>query len=468
MSLGDQELKLAVVVPTLPSGRTINHLLNVNIRDLPDEEVVKKFQATLAEIKLKDPRFIGVVPSRWAITRNIEIPSRDPQEIREIVNLQASRHTPYSRSEIVVDYLNLGVFKSVYTKILLIIAPRTSVTRFYDILGKSSLSLDRIVFAPEAVARSLSKRLHLDAEKLPSCIVRVDAATSDFMIVSKGNLLFVRNLPVGASHFAEDKQNQLIRFLEELKQSFETYRNENIEQDPVTLFLTGAAGGMDNVEQMIEEILKLTVKRLVEGEGLPIHGEAKPSPAEQTVSFLDVISPPLLLEELSLDLTPEENKLKRSLEERTKEIIKAGILSMICFGLICFIFLMELIIRKAEILELKRRYGPIQIEAKTLEDAYVQIQAVRSYLKSRGKSMESLAELYDLIPDDIFLNDIRFEEGEKFSIKGSATSRPSIFAFVGAMEDSKLFRNVQTKYVTGRKEEGKELADFEIVASFEK
>lgn len=465
--MGEQEIKLAVVTSSIPGRKEAAHLRSLSIRDLPEEEIPKRLQAFLDEIKIKNPRFVGVVPSQWAITRNIEIPSCDPNEIRGIVNLQASRNTPYSRSEIVVDYLNLGVFKSVYTKILLVIVPRVAINRCYGVLQKLNLTLERMIFAPEAMVRQKAKRLHLESEGSPSCFVRLDTNTSDFTVAFRGLLLYIRNIPIGAQQMIEEKETQLVHFVEELKKSLETYQSENIGQAPSTLFLTGAMTEPPGLDSMIGDILKLEVKRVDELDGMALRPEAKANTFSTSQSFLDVMSPLLSLEELTLDLTPEENRLQRSVEEHSKEIVKTGILSVILLGLIGLTFLSHLFFRKAQIAELGHRFAPLKKEAKELEQAYTQIQTIRNYLTERGKSIETLAELYDLTPIDLSLVDIKFDEGSRLSMKGSALSRSSIFGFAGALENSPLFRNVQTKYVTERKEEGKELSDFEIVASFE-
>lgn len=465
--LEDQEIKLALVTSNLPGKKEAVQIRLLNIRDLPEDEVAKKLQAALDEMKVQNPRVIGVVPSHWAITRNIEIPSRDETEIREIVNLQASRNTPYSRSEIVVDYLNLGVFKTVYSRILLVIAPRAAFNRYAGILGKLNLRPERMIFSPEAIVRNTAQKLPLESEKSPYGLIRVDTNTSDFAVASRGLLLYIRSIPLGAQQLIEEKQAQFVRFIEEVKRSLEAYQGENIGELPATLFLTGAEGEQEGLASTISDVLRVKVVRVDEWEGMGLRPDAKTNLPSATHSFLDVVSPLLFPAELSLDLTPEENKLRRSVEERSREIIKTGVLSMVLLGLFGFTFLSHLLFRKAQIAELEHRFQPLKKEARELEQAYTQVQAVRSYLAARGKSIETLAELYDLVPLDMFLTDIKYDETSKLTVKGSALSRSSIFGFAGGLEGSLFFRNIQTKYVTERKEEGKKFSDFEISASFE-
>ena len=175
----------------------------------------------------------------------------------------------------------------------------------------------------------------------------------------------------------------------------------------------------------------------------------------------------LVIEDLVLDLVPEEKKLRQAVEQRGKEIVNVGIYSMIILCLLCAIFVSQLYFRKLQIDILNRRFEPMRQEAKSLEVSFRQIQTIRNYLIGRGKSVESLTEIYRMLPPEIYLSEVKFENREKFAMKGSSLSRDSIFTLVGEIEKSTLFKNVQTKYVSGRTEEGKEFSDFEIVTSFE-
>ena len=105
-----------------PGRKEIVNLATHRIQDLSEEDVAKIIKETFKELQVTRPRVVGVIPSYLTITKNIEVPSRDSQEIREIINLQASRHTPYSREEIIIDYINIGAYKQNYTKVLLAVS----------------------------------------------------------------------------------------------------------------------------------------------------------------------------------------------------------------------------------------------------------------------------------------------------------------------------------------------------------
>ena len=467
ISFGEQELRISLVVSKLTGERHLTEVFNLNTQGLNEEEIALRVKTMIDGLKLKNPRLYGLVPAHLAVTRNIEIPSHDPDEIREILNLQATRHTPYARNEIIVEYINLGIFKTVYTKILFIIVPRTAVACFYDLASRVNLKPERIIFTSEAVARFLWKHV-LSSEKLPVSIVQVDSITTEFLIVFRGMLLFVRSIPIGSRHFAAAKEGYLSRFLDELKKSLETYQSENIDTLPTQMLITGAIQGLENLEQLIEEKLQIPVRQIMELEVVPMEADLKTRlPNPNFSSLLHLSTPALMADELMVDLSPEENKLKKALAERSKEVVKSGILVMTLLGLICISLISQIYFKTAKINELKKRYLPIQKEAASLEEGYVRVRAIKLHLAMRGKSLETLAELSSFLSNDLYFTDIKFDADGKINLKGTSYSKPSIFSLVDKIESSTLFRNVQTKYITGRIEEDKELADFELSANLE-
>ena len=150
IDLNEEFLKVVHVKITSLKREVVN-LVSREVRGMSDEDIIAFIKKTLADLKIMNPRaFIGV-PLQTVITRSIEIPSRDPEEIREIVSLQASRHTPYSRSEIIIDTLTLGIVRESYTKVLLVIVPRELVARQTRILEGANLKIERIFFPPEGI-----------------------------------------------------------------------------------------------------------------------------------------------------------------------------------------------------------------------------------------------------------------------------------------------------------------------------
>jgi Tfp pilus assembly protein PilN len=198
-----------------------------------------------------------------------------------------------------------------------------------------------------------------------------------------------------------------------------------------------------------------------------ISNEAKAAAsASKNVSFFNVIAPLLLYDKMHIDLVTEERKLKVEIELKGRRIVRTAVLVMMVLFLGFALLASKVHFRTTYLKGITARYQPFRDEAKDLEKVFEKTQVVRNYLLKRGKSLEVMAGLYDALPPDVRLASVRYEDGERFSIKGTSTTMSSVFTLITNLEKSKskLFTNVKTKYVTSRTEAGVDLADFEIVS----
>jgi Tfp pilus assembly PilM family ATPase len=462
VAFGFSHLKLAHLRVS-PSKKEIIHLLYRDISTVAEEELPKVISSAIGELKAESPEIINIVPSHLVITKNIEIPSTNPQEIKEIINLQAGRHTPYSREEILVDYIEIGTYKHSYTKILLVIVARNVVEKQSKTLSRAGLRLKRVVFAPESLAWGANKILRLESETLPLNIVHIDEDFTDFTIVHLNKVVFIRSISIGTRHLTEEKEKYEAKFAEEIQRSLEAYHSEDIEKRPNMLVLTGAVQELGNLETILSDTLHLPVKTIPYLRNLLVSDEvAKEAYAAKRVSFLDVIAPLLADNELKVDLNPEEAKLRLALEERGRDLIKTGILVLTAFVMVFSILISKIYFKSNYLKILSAKYEPLNRDAEKLEKEFVGVSRIKDYLMDREFPLEVLVNLYTVANPDLELNDIRYDEQGKFSVKGTAETMSTVFSFVDALEKSKYFKDVKTRYTTKRKEGAREVADFEI------
>jgi len=446
-----------------PNRTEIVNLKSRDISGLSDEDISNIISASFNELKANNPALINTIPSQLVITKNIEIPSVDPKEIREIINLQAGRHTPYSREEIIADYIDIGTYKHSYTKILLVIVPRNVVKRQFAVFDKAGLKLERVFFAPESLGCLAAKILKIQTEGSPVSVLHIDEGFTDFSVVFRNKIVFIRSIPIGVMHLMDEKEKYQIRFLEEIKRSLEAYQSENIERSPNMLVLTGAVEELKDLEMFLNNALHLPARVIPYFENLEVSAQAlKARSLARRLSFLNVIAPLISWEEMKVDLVPEEIKVRRSLEERGRELIKTGIFILVVFVGIFFILISKIYFKSIYLKGLNIKYEALNGQAQALEKDFSKVSLIRNYLSDRGFSLQILDELYNLVPLDLELSDIRFDEQNKFSIRGTAESMSSVFSFVDTMEKSKYFKDVKTKYTAKRRDGMRDVTDFEI------
>ncbi len=464
IDLNDEYLKIAHVRHAALKIEVAN-LISREVRGMSDEDIAAFITQTLADLKIVNPRAFIAVPLHTVITRSIEIPSRDPEEIREIVNLQASRHTPYSRSEIIVDTLLVGIVRESYTKALLVIAPREIVVRQTKILEKANLNLEKVFFPPEGLCHAVTKIMDNETSAHVTAIVHMDTVFTNFVVIQKGKILFVRGISIGASHLLEEKEVYHERFTDELHKSLESYIADEAGPQPSLLLLTGVIAEITDLDDLFSQTLSIPIKHQTYYNHFPITKQARAAASSsKQVSYFNLIAPLLLFEKMKVNLVSEEQKLRIRLEERGKEMVKTGMFVMILLSLAIALFVSKVYFKTAYLQNLTARYQSVKESAKELERISTKTQVIKQYLSTRGNSIEALAALYDTLPTDVRLSSVKYEDGQKLSVKGTSAVMGSVFSFVTNLEKSKQFKSVKTKYVTSGNDGGKVVQDFEINA----
>lgn len=464
VDFSSDNLKIAHLRASANKKELVN-LISRDIRGLPEADLSKLIKSLLRDMAVKNQHIVNVIPSPLAITRNIEVPSCDPNEIEEIVNLQASRLTPYAREDIIIDYVNIGTYRKNYTKLFLITVSRNIIKRQLDILWGAGIRIERVYFSAEGITRFIFRAVKLESEESTVNILHIDNNYTDFIIALKGKIIFVRGIPIGIEHLVVGKEQYQLRFLEEVKKSLEAYIAEDIEKPPQLIILTGAVDKIKELESFLNMSLRVPARSVSYFKHLCVSQDAlKAGSSANLISFLNVAAPLIAWDELKLNLIPEEIKFKKLLEEKGKDIVNAAIFIMAGFVLLCAILISKIYFKGSYLKHLEAKYGLQHQEAQKLEMDFNKVKAVRDYLARRGYSLLVLDELYNVVSSNVQLADIKFDRQGKFSIKGSAESMAAVFSLIDDMGKSPYFKDVKSKYTTKRREAERDVVDFEIVS----
>ncbi|MCK5581151.1 MAG: pilus assembly protein PilM [Candidatus Omnitrophica bacterium] len=462
VSLSDDDLKI-VRMHNSPSKQKITNILKKDVREIPDAELPGVVGAALANIGVKKANAVCIVPSKYVTTKNIEIPSQDPAEIRSIVDLQAGRHAPYSREEILVGYISIGVFQRNYTKVLLVIVNRNVVNRHLDILGMAGLRVEKVLFAAEGIARFYSKALDTQEGDVPVGIIDIANQTTDFVIEANKQIVACRNIPLGLTHLIKDKAETQQKLVAELLSSIESYQNEDINKVPEVYVLTSADEKVKELQSVLQEKLKANVKVVSYLDHLEV---AQPLVSKITTeyddSFLSLVAAAVDPKQAVVDLTPDEIKMQRAIEEKGKQAVTVGVFGILLLLLVCGIFFSKIYFKSLVFAKYEASYAEKKEKAMALSRVAQKTRIIKDYLKDRMVSLEVVETLYWLIPDEIYLQSISLSEDGVVNIQGISESMSRVFNFVSDLEGADLFKDVKTKSTTAKKDRGKDVAAFEI------
>jgi type IV pilus assembly protein PilM len=468
LDLSSGTLKL-VCAKKAGNRKEVAFLASKPLSGLSDDDISKVLAGYLKEWKIKKTGLILSIPSNLVIPKNIEVPSVDPQEIREIVSLQAGRHTPYSKEEVIVDYIPIGTLRQNYSKVLLLIVASSVIKKQFALVEKAGLTVQKVVFSQEAVAALANRLFKLTDAISPAAILHIDESATDFTVVFKNKVIFIRSISMGRQQLTADAEKSKAKFCEEIKKTLEAYQSENIEKNPSGLLLTGAVFGLDGLDDVLNQAVNIPVRTTDFYENISFDKKAKEGVLNtKGLSFLNVIAPVLACQELKANFIPEEIKLKKALQQRGRDLIKTGFLSLVLIVLVFLVFISKIYFKAQYLAILNDKFKTLSQDTGEVEKILQRNSQIRNFMAERGYSLKVLKELYDLIPLNVELNDIRFDREGKFVIRGTAESMGTVFSFLEAMGGSRYFKDPKPKNTSQRQEGKKDVTDFEINASLNK
>ncbi|MFC1704482.1 pilus assembly protein PilM [Candidatus Omnitrophota bacterium] len=466
VEISDTHLKLGYLKIS-KSKKEIVSASATEISQLSESEVSEKINEFAATQHIKKCEAINVIPSHFAITKNIEIPSIDLHEIKEIIDLQAGSHTPYSREEIIMDYKQVGVFHERYTKILLVIVKRDVITKRYDIIKSAGFKAAIAVLEAEPVSVICFDSLLADQKDKPVGIAHVDSASIDFSVVEDGSIIYLRTIPIGAGSISSGPEEKK-RFLDELKMSLESYQAENVASLPSRIVFTGMTEHLSGIEKDIQSAAGVSIDIVPLSSIVTETNDIADSlQNNNNVSLLPVIAPPLVLDSIGLNLIPEDVKINRKIKQKAKEVTRLGMFSMAALIILCAVLLTGMIFKKLYLSRLLSSYTKENQEVQRLKEISERTGIIKRFLNKKGESLYVLTELYNAMPEEVYLSSFSLREDGSLMVTGTADSMSQVFSLVTGLENNKSFKNVTVDFTKSRMLQGKELADFGLTLFIE-
>ncbi|MFH1476426.1 MAG: PilN domain-containing protein [Verrucomicrobiota bacterium] len=400
-----------------------------------------------------------------AAVRILKLPSTNPAEIKDMIDLQIGKLTPFSREEIIVSYRVIDVLPDGYTQIMLIIARRDSIVNgIIAPLRSAGISVDRVVLSSECVYHWFQAIGGHLPDPVPddAAIIDIDTDYSDFLVVHKGRWLFTKQISIGAKQLGENQSDWPVKFGDELAGALERFHVETGQNTVQRLYISGAHCLNESRQGVIQARLGIPLERI---DSILATSDTLPPEAVQTTSFSPVVGAAMAGQELALDLTPDELKIVKIMEEKHRQFTVTGILIAAIIMTISLMVILSLHFKQDYLAQLRAETSSLHRETAKVEKMRHDINLIKARLNARHSLVTLICEIIKLTPLDIFYTDLQISEQGAISLKGRAPTMSAIFLFVKKLEDSPVFVNVQAARTTTKKDGNTESCEFEITCT---
>lgn len=429
--------------------------------DLDNKQLAQKLKEALKKIGFNNNRLIVSLARAKVTSRYLKIPTQSPDEIDKIVTLQAARYLPYHPNELVSAYQVISSDKEGCSEVNLVIAHKDIIERSLSILRELKIRDFKIILSSYGIPNLYSYILPKEQKTIMA--VEVSPLKIEAAVIYGDKLFFSRSFKI-APH-SEGWQDL---FIEEIKRTKNAYSKEILNREIEKVVIFSALSELKPVTEILESQIGLPVEMPAYWEMIATKkGAALKEMLGINNSCASLIG--LALKEVpgSLSLLPpdlkEANKKRAIQNERLRMALFAFIV-LLTFG-----FGVDRSLKNKELYvkQLEKELEQLEKETKPLEELEKRINFMAGRIQGKLSILDMLYEVHRVIPREVSLVNLSYEEDAQMVVRGQALARDAIYGFLREMEKSTVFKNfnIKLRYDTSKKMQSGEVIDFEIIGS---
>lgn len=411
----------------------------------PELIIADTLKDFFSKSKTSSPSLMCSIPRQLVNVRLLELPSTEPDEIADMVQLQTARQTPYSMSEILWDYKTLGYTRQgTYTRVMLGIVQRSVVRERYYEIEDAGLEVERMTLSSEGVIQWFLAHLGNQSGDKPVMLLDVDSYYTHMVVVQHHKVVFTTCIMWGAKQAGEGSEPFIKRVKEAVRSADDALHGVSISQ----MVLSGAAAGatsemaaslQSQVGIACEPVDVLAPIKW--GKGL---GNIAQDEAYQTVSLTSLIGMAMSPDDLFLHFVPDVFLLRRQLEERHKRW--SFVACSLCAAFVAGSLYATLSAgyRARRIRMLDEQIEGYRDDVTRVERMVEVIRATRTRQDIYMLPEQLLPEVLKSVPEGVYLDELEINiESGSFALAGTAPTRRDVRDFISNLEQSNMFQTVQ-------------------------
>ena len=472
LELSSDWLKIVQVQPWAKASKVNRIIVEevANSGDSQDEKISGQIKNLFKNLKIDPDMLIVVVPHQVAVVRNLEFPSTNPDEIKNMVELQIGKQTPFAVDEIIYDYAILDINTEGYSRVMLAIVHQNITNRYFKILKAAELRMERVVLSSEGLLAWYRFAHKEKADDKPYVLIDMDCGKSNFTVILKNKLIFCRNISVGKLESLNEMEEWQEKLVKEIKHSIYAYQNEMAGKEIDKIIITGAQAFTELLNKtVLKDKIGLAIEIIPQFENIPevLSSLAQSSAAIKNISVAPLLGFALTPDKQKINLIPLRLRLEKEMRGRGKDLYLFGICLAFILMTVSSIFLGKTYNKKQYLDRLKKETFKIQEKAGKLESMLNEIGGIKERVVQKDFTLNFIYEIHKTIFPEIYLTSISSTGENRLILRGVSSLMSEVFEFLSVLEKSECFQNVKTKFVTTRKIGNKELTEFEIMCSLE-
>jgi type II secretory pathway component PulM len=412
-------------------------------------DAASAWEPAVASVRQKiDPhehRIVTAVSCEDVLCQTLRLPTSQPSELKQMIDLQIDNLTPLPMEEIVYSFEPLET-TGTETRVLVAVARKAAVNERVAALEAAGLPPEVVSVDALAMFRAFLKRELLPLDEKLNAFVQIGARAADMIAYSRGQPVAVRSVVLG-DHLVESTEPESV-WREELQRTLIAAQAElpGAEIGRVT-FAARTSGLRDTTER---------VAAGWNGERQLYIDGAAPSPSLSLCMEGTAAQP-------RLNLLPDEWRQRRRAARVRRMVIQGAIAVGVLYLLVVGVFLVMMGLRQTRFSRMDAQVKRLQPQYTAARQLHEELVAMQKQLDTKYSGLEVLREVSTRMPEGLKLNQFVFKRDQNVTLRGQSQSASMTYDFISKLEQCDLFSSVKTVQV--RNEGAAGLTKFEVVCT---
>ena len=375
-----------------------------------------------------DPREYRVVTSvscEDVLCQTLRLPATDPNELKQMLDLQIDNITPLPLEEVVYSFEPLETVDG-QTRVLVVLARKATVNERVEALEAAGLPPEIVSVDALAMFRALSKRNALPADDKLNVLVIFGATSANVIVYSQGVPLAVRSVILSAEAITSNEGESLLR--EELQRTLVAAGAEQPQRALGSMMFLGGGDEHQSLAKRVASGLNTESSFLTNGT----------VPSAALSLCLQCASGGAV----QLNLLPDEWRQRRRAAALRQRLIRGAIAAGAVYAVALVVFLTLMAVKTSQLHRVDLKIKNLQGDFKTARQLQSRLIAMRKQLDTQSSALEVLREITMRMPEGVKLNYFNFKKDQTVTLKGQSPSAAIALDFQSRLEQCELFSKI--------------------------
>lgn len=378
-------------------------------------EAAEKIKGTIGELK---GRISIGLESEQVLLSVLSLPNVSGQEMKDIVNLQVDKFSPFPIENMVVSHEVLGIKDPDCLVVAAAVKQEVvnNTARFFEAGGKVPAKFDSCVIAWWHAVYNSGSLSGIGRE----LVVIARTSKLELVIVDNGLPMLFRAFAIDA---AEDESAAADGIFGEIEYTMLSFELEHGTDNLSKITFCGEGPVLKKLEGVMRSRFSCAISNV---------------PGSKIQDIVEIIAQ-RLAEEKGIDLTPVQVLSERAQQLYKKQlmIISCGILAV--WLVIALVFMGGYYITKFRCSQLEKTKKSLTGPAEEVKEMRSKVTTITHYMNRRDSALECLREISLNQPPGVDLTSFTYRKGESVRISGEAQDANMVYSFKDKLDSSKLF-----------------------------